>query len=436
MAILSELHDYLLTLIESEFSPGEKLPGARSIAERFSCSLPRVQTVLDSLEQSGVVESRPRSGTYVSCDFKERILPGNVSCSSFIKALSEEQKQNFRKAFPDLHLTNVFHGGGAEILSSFTILSRQNKYLDLTHIFEECFPDCHDRFFMESLAPFCSKGRFRAVPVMFSPQILWYNPAIFRETGTPLPTNQWGEKEFFSAIRQLHKTLSGRRIINFTPTFQQWSNFVHASGGVFFDDSLADPVQVDSEVTVKACFKYASLLHELDLAVDYDHDPLRSFAQGKLAMFSGFRQSAWYFKEAGISFTPGAVFMPSFGSDEKQLGAGLIAFRKSFHDREKIKALLKFWLSDSIQETLGKNGYGIPFLRSAAVKTLDTQKAPDCFLREKIPALNTNCHIHSEELSSILARSSVPVNTTPPEKLIKVLEELATTMRFITKIQR
>ena len=69
MAILSELHDYLLTLIESEFSPGEKLPGARSIAERFSCSLPRVQTVLDSLEQSGVVESRPRSGTYVNCDF-------------------------------------------------------------------------------------------------------------------------------------------------------------------------------------------------------------------------------------------------------------------------------------------------------------------------------------------------------------------------------
>ena len=70
MAVLTELHDYILNLIEKELRPGEKLPGARSIAERFSCSLPRVQTVLDSLEQSGVVESRPRSGTYVSSDYK------------------------------------------------------------------------------------------------------------------------------------------------------------------------------------------------------------------------------------------------------------------------------------------------------------------------------------------------------------------------------
>ena len=45
MAVLSELHDYILTLIEKELSPGEKLPGARTVAERFSCSLPRVQTV-------------------------------------------------------------------------------------------------------------------------------------------------------------------------------------------------------------------------------------------------------------------------------------------------------------------------------------------------------------------------------------------------------
>ncbi len=435
MAVLAELRDYLLTLIEKELSPGEKLPGARTIAERFSCSLPRVQTVLDSLEQSGVVESRPRSGTYVSCDFKERILPGNVACSSFIKSLSEEQKTSFREQFPDLHLTSSFHGGGAEILSSFTILARQNRYLDLTDIFEECFPDCQMRFFMEVLAPFCNQGRFRAVPIMFSPQILWFNPAIFHETGTPLPNNQWREEEFFSAIRQLHQTLSGRRIINFAPTFQHWSNFVHASGGVFFDSSLAAPVQIDSEATLKACFKYTKLLHELDLAVDYDNDPLRSFAQGKLAMFSGFRQSAWYFREHGINFTPGAVFMPSFGSAEKQLGAGLIAFRKSFHDREKIKALLKFWLSPSIQTTLGKNGYGIPFLRSAARKTLDPQNAPDSFLRETIPPLNTNCHIHSEELGSLLARSSILVNTTHPEDQEKILKDLATTMRFIIKIQ-
>ena len=436
MAVLSELHDYILTLIEKELSPGEKLPGARTVAERFSCSLPRVQSVLDSLEQSGVVESRPRSGTYVSSDYKERILPRNVVCSSFLNALSEEQRKSFRHQFPEFHLTNSFHGGGVEILSSFTILSRQNKYQDLTEIFEETFPDCGKRFYMESLAPFCREGRFRALPIMFSPQILWYNPELFRQTGTPLPSENWGEEEFFSAIRQLHRTLSGRRIINYTPSFQQWSNFVHASGGAFFDPALEDPVQADSPATVKGCLKYLNLLRELDLAVDYDEAPVRSFARGKLAMFAGFRQSAWYFREEGIDFTPGAVFMPSLGSAEKQLGAGLIAFRKNFHDREKIKKLLKFWFSDSIQETLGKNSYGIPFLRSAALKTLVPEREPDCFLLKGLPALNTNSHIPSEELGTILSRSSTLINTSSPEKLPKILNELATTMRFITKIQR
>ena len=436
MAVLSELHDYILTLIEKELSPGEKLPGARTIAERFSCSLPRVQTVLDSLEQSGVVESRPRSGTYVCCDCKERILTGNVVCSSFLKALSEEQKKYFREQFPDLHLTGAFHGGGVEILSSFTILSRQNRYQDLTEIFEESFPDARERFFMESLRPFCNEGKLFALPIMFSPQILWYNPELFRQTGTPLPENTWGEEEFFSAIRHLHRKLSGRRIINYTPAFQHWSNFVHACGGRFFDPALPEPVQADSPATVKACMKYAELLRELDLAVDFNDDPVKAFAEGKLAMFCGFRQSAYYFREHKLNFTPGAVFMPELGSGEKQLGAGLIAFRKNFHDREKIKKLLKFWLSDSIQTTLGENSYGIPFLRSAAMKSFDPAREPDRYFLEKMPVLNTVSHMPSEELGAILSRSSVVINTTSPENLPQILNELATTMRFITRIQR
>ena len=436
MAVLTELHDYILNLIEKELRPGEKLPGARSIAERFSCSLPRVQTVLDSLEQSGVVESRPRSGTYVSSDYKERNLPRNVVCSSFINALSAEQIQRFRTLFPELHLTKVFRNGGVEILSSFTILSRLGNYQDLTEIFEETFPEGEKRFFMESLEPFRFNGKLYAVPIMFSPQILWYNPELFRKTNTPFPTNAWGEKEFFSAIRQLHKTLSGRRIINYTPAFQHWSNFIHASGGIFFDPKLPEPVQTAAPGTVEACCKYAELLRELDLVEDYNIDPIESFAQGKLAMFSGFRQSAYYFREKGISFTPGAVFMPSLGTAEKQLGAGLIAFRNSFHDREKIKEMLRFWLSDSIQQTLGESSYGIPFLRSAAQATLDPAREPDRFLLEKLPALSTNCHIHSEILGSILSKASALINTAEPSQIPEILNELATTLRFIVKINR
>ena len=66
MAVYSKIYNYTLDLIENQFNEGDKLPGARRIAGLFSCSLPKVQAVLDSLEQSGVVEGRERSGTYVS----------------------------------------------------------------------------------------------------------------------------------------------------------------------------------------------------------------------------------------------------------------------------------------------------------------------------------------------------------------------------------
>ena len=435
MAVLSEIHEYILDLIENKLSPGAKLPGARSIAEHFSCSLPRVQTVLDLLEQSGVVESRPRSGTYVSADYKERLLLRNVVCSKFSNALTGEQRRWFRKSFPELHLTGAFHGGGVEILSSFTALTRRQHYQDLSEIFQECFPDGKKRFFTESLSPFYIEGKLFAIPVMFSPQILWYNPDLFRQAGVSMPENDWGKDDFLSALRQLHKRFSGRRVINFSPHFQQWSRFVHGSGALFFDPALPEPVQADSPKTLEVCLKYLELLRELDLAVDYDPDPIKSFAEGKLALFSGFRQSAYYFREHGINFTPGAVLMPDLGSGEKQLGAALIGFRNNFYDREKIKELLQFWLSDSIQETLGISNYGVPFLRSAAGKTLDPAKAPDCFLLDRIPALNAHCQIPSEELGEILMRSSFLINSSTPEQLPQILKELATTMRFIFKLR-
>ena len=128
--------------------------------------------------------------------------------------------------------------------------------------------------------------------------------------------------------------------------------------------------------------------------------------------------------------------MPSLGTAEKQLGAGLIAFRNSFYDREKIKELLRFWLSDSIQQTLGKSSYGIPFLRAAALTTLDPEKEPDRFLLETLPPLSTNCHIHSEVLGSILSRASTLINTAEPSQIPGILNELATTLRFIVKLQR
>ncbi len=436
MAVFSELYDYILTMIEKDLKPGDKLPGARQIADLFSCSLPRVQAVLDSLEQSGVIRSRARSGTFVCDGYKEQLLPQNVVCSKFLRALPMEQKAKFRQEFPDLHLTDTFQSGGVEILSTFSILSRQQHYEDLSALVSECFPDCNERFYMDVIKPFIINGKLCALPVMFSPQLLWYNPEIFRKTGTSIPTDSWEEKEFLDAIRNLHRSMSGRRIINFSPEFQHWIRFVLAAGGELFDENLTDPVLADSPQTIEACIKYSRLLHELDLVEDYQENPIEAFAQGKLAMFSGFRQSSYFFWEYSMDFVPQAICMPNLGVDAKQLGAGLIAFRKGYYDPDQIKQLLRFWLSEPIQETFGKIGYGIPFLRSAAQNTLDPNSMPDRQLLDAMPSLASNYHIYSEELGKIISRSGTLISSREPEDISKILKALATTMRYIYQLER
>ena len=205
MSSHSDLYDYILTMIETELSPGEKLPGARRFAERFSCALPKVQSVLDSLEQSGIIFSKERSGSYVRDGYNERLLPQNVACSKFIRALTPEQRWDFRRDFPDMRLTENFSHGGVEIFSSFRILSRQQQYEDLGEIFEETFPDWENSFYADALKMLSVDGRLHAVPLIYSPQLLWFNADMFKETDTPLPGNTWNRDDFLNAIRSLHK---------------------------------------------------------------------------------------------------------------------------------------------------------------------------------------------------------------------------------------
>ena len=436
MAAHSDLYDYILTMIETELSPGEKLPGARRFAEKFSCALPKVQSVLDSLEQSGIILSKERSGSYVRDGYSERILPQNVACSRFIRALTPEQRWDFRREFPDMRLTEKFSNGGVEIFSSFKILSRQQKYEDLSGIFQETFPDWEKTFYADILNTLSVDGKLYSVPLIFSPQLLWFNADMFRETATPLPRNDWKWDDFIAAVRSLHQKVSGRRVINYSTGFQHWVGFILASGGLFFGNGKDNTVLADSPATVKAASRYVELLRELDLVEDSDSDATKSFASGKLAMFVGFRQSSYYFKEYGIKFTPQAVYMPDLGGNVNHPGAALIAFRKGFFSREKIKNILKFWLSNSIQSTLGKSGYGVPFLRSAAKNTLSKESAPDKYLLGDMPELSLNYNVPSEELGSILTRSAHIVNSSTPDMLPEILGELSSTLRFIDKLNQ
>ena len=127
--------------------------------------------------------------------------------------------------------------------------------------------------------------------------------------------------------------------------------------------------------------------------------------------------------------------MPRLGGSVNYQGVMLIAFRKSCVSKDVIKKMLKFWLSEDVQATLGKAECGIPFLRSAAEKSLDPQKTPDSLFLKELPRLCSDYNLDSEDTGAVIVRASQLLNTGEPEDVEGFLKELATTLRFLIKLR-
>lgn len=64
--VMRQVADELARLIASgALAPGERLPGETVLARRFGVSRPTVHEALQELKEHGLLEIRPRSGTYV-----------------------------------------------------------------------------------------------------------------------------------------------------------------------------------------------------------------------------------------------------------------------------------------------------------------------------------------------------------------------------------
>lgn len=67
---------------ESHWAPGSRLPGEKALAETFGVSRACIREVLKALAFSGVLESRPGQGTFLSPN-AERILKGSEAAAIY-----------------------------------------------------------------------------------------------------------------------------------------------------------------------------------------------------------------------------------------------------------------------------------------------------------------------------------------------------------------
>lgn len=432
----TDIENYILDLIEKEYAfAGAKLPGALKLAALIGCAPPRVQNALENLTVCGILETRHRSGTYVRSNWEQQILPRHLSFYGRQWSFADELDRHLKIALPDLRFSRKFRRGGIELAVTHRVLSHQDEYVDLTSIFNDLFPD-RSLFFRNALDSFFINGRLCGIPFVFSPELFFYNPELLACAGVAEPEPDWTFDDLARIIRNLSEKFPGQ-VMDPGPKLDDWINFVIRSGGKLLDPRLPDPVCLDTPETIRGLQRYASLFRLLRQGNPAPHtETYLEFAEGKTALLFGFRQTLRCIREHNPSLPVKCLPLPRMnGCRANVQGAELLVFRKGCADERLIREVLKYFLSEETQIFWGKKQGGIPFLRSAAEKVINTDDPIDRLFMAEIPNVSTEYNIYTENLFHLITRGIHRIFSLPPEKFEYELRRLAEAVRTVYDIE-
>lgn len=416
---------------------GEKLPGAREFVAETGSSLPIVQGVIDQLAAEGILETIPRRGTFVQFQWKERLLQGSMHIFRSIHARVREFDMLINREIPQLWITHDMRGV-FELQNTGYIQSHCDEYLDLSGLFEECFPD-RTAFFMKPFDAFRIGGRLLAVPVIYSPRVIFYNPELFRKAGAPLPFSGWSWDDFLESVRCLKKSVPPDRIFNWYPMVTEYLNLVVRAGGCLIDwNRQGDEVRIDAPETRRGLHLFRALRHELwgtqfHRLQDYEQD----FLAGKAAMSSlSPRQFMTDIISSGLRdwATVELPLIPG-GADLNVLATDALCIRRECVDFKLAKRLLQFLLGESFQNRLADWKYGIPVLKSAAGRSIDFNDPRDVLFVTETPKMYATYHLESVDLFNMVC-AGIGQLLAGEDDIDSGCKEIADMVRTYLKIQK
>lgn len=424
-----EIRNLLLNRIESgEWKTGDKLPGARLLAKEVGCCFTHLQTVIESLVQQGILLSIPRSGTYVRENWQKRLIQKSFHPYGEGQILLHADLTPLFTAIPALWLTEKSERAVFELQVSHYLLGHHSEYMDLTPIFNRLYKD-RSIFFTPLLDAFRIRGKLFGIPLLFSPRIIVCNRRMFKENGVPLPRPGWSWDEFMACVRQLREKLPPEQVFYFVSALFIFFSVAARFGGKILDSSRPDPVTLDSPEMLRALDSFLELRDLLEPA----ENRVENY---ETAMWMTTRQELHRcVPEAVRKELIGVELpLPEGGIDVNVPGVELLCIRNECADLELAEELIATVLSEEFQNHIGAQKSGIPFRNSSAALSLAPEVSTDAlFLREmhKPPALYSSV---SADIYSIVSRSIIRINSRPRPEAIRMMRDLAATIRFLLRI--
>ncbi len=422
------VREQILRSLESgELRGGAKLPGAREFSERAGISLAIVQSAFTSLVRDGILESVSRSGTFVRRDWAERILPGSfVSFRDFWT----ERFGEFREEMPGSLTFSCFPKGMFEVRTTFEVLQYRDEYLNLAELFDEAYPE-KDAFFE---APFKSfrngGGRLFGIPLIFSPRVICYNPAILAAADCPEPHPGWSFDDFLASIRILRNSLAPNRIFNWSGYSFSWLNFIFRAGGNIID---GNEVKIDHPRTLAGILHVRELFKTLGVTeMKAGEDYNAHFNAGECAFLMAAREEVDF--NAGCRWKSVPLPMIPGGADLTAQATDLLCIRRHNGDIELARNMIKTVLSEPFQDRLGKLRYGIPIRKTSAINSFDANDPRDLLFLSEMAKTSAGYNIDSPELSTVVSNGICEIlyNGADPNA---ITAELGSVLRSVLRLR-
>ncbi len=427
--------EHIISMLEKgELREGEKLPGARDIASTLKISLLIVQSAISTLVHDGILETVPRQGTFVHKDWRKRILHRNFVFFSRHFSWIPALENVLESEIPELKLAKEFENGIFEMRTTLTLQRNVKNYMDLSELFDEAFPD-KSIFFKEPFKAFRQNGALYGIPFIFSPRVLFYNPEFLKKHGCPEPESGWTWKDFITKIKFLRKKLPPEQVCDwqFVPSY--WMNFIFMAGGSLLSPGTDDPVQIDSAATMNGM----RMIVELRDAIN-PPDPKMSlypseFFKGNSAFMLMPREELPRLDSFGMnSWKTVALPFSESGFNTSAQATDLICIRKECADKDIALRLIRLMLSEKVQDIVGGSRYGIPVLRSSALKSINMNNPSDRLFYDEISNTRADYNMFSTEIMN-LVQYGIDDICCDPSNYEKDMKELAGSIRTLIKIQ-
>lgn len=405
-------------IIEGAYPVGDYLPSESSLAERFQLSNNSVRKGLDLLVEEGLIVKVDKVGSRVVKAAEREKVVVTVGCTPSIARDMEFAMllDDFHSLHPSIRVKPVT-GTGSGLFTNRTYVESMREHMESGSIdmftvnnmnfneFTECGhigllapqqanPDMY-RFLNDS---YTVDGTLYAQPLIFSPVVLCYNKAHFRDARLPLPDSGWTWSDLVAAAKRLTVPNLRHGFYFFQVSENRWPLFLLQSGESFSRDEngLSGIRGTRLMEGVRLC---GELIHNRDIFPSYfsesSTDASRLFLEGKISMMLATYSSLNDFKHADIDYDISPV--PFLAAPITLLvSIGMIVSRHSGQE-EAARLFLDYVSSRRAQDLIRKHTVSIPAMKAAAEEPCREEgglNRPDHYalFREIIPSYR----LHSE----------------------------------------